>query len=84
VLEARQNRKYAPLSVAVAALIRGQYKLMRFFGYNVLQGDERFELYDLKKDPEEFHNLLTEKRDTASTLLNELKAKLAEVDQPFL
>ena len=84
VLEARQNRKYAPLSVAVAALIKGPYKLMRFFGYNELQGEERVELYDLDNDPEELHNLLSTKKDTASTLLNELKAKLAEVDQPYL
>ena len=85
-LSARNNEKYAPLNVATIALIKDQYKLMYFFGYDelVTTGEERIELYNLKKDPEELNNLYQSKNETGVELLNELKAKLAEVNQPYL
>jgi len=82
-LEARKNKKYAPLSVATTTLIKGQYKLMYFFGYNELNGEERIELFDIETDPEEINNLYTAKRETAGEMLHELKGKLAEVNKPY-
>jgi choline-sulfatase len=84
VLQARKNAKYGPITEATTALIKGQYKLMDFIGYSELgaQG-ERTELYDIKNDPEELNDLSTAKRETTTELLNELKQKLAEVNQPY-
>jgi hypothetical protein len=83
-LEARKSGKYAPLRTATTTLRKGQYKLLYFFGYEELAGGERVELYDIENDPEEVNDLSATKRETAGELLNELKAKLAEVNEPYL
>jgi arylsulfatase A-like enzyme len=84
-LEARKNRKHAPLSIATTTLIKGRYKLMYFFGYEELgKGGERIELYDIENDPEETNDLFQTKKETAGELFNELKLKLAEVNKPYL
>lgn len=86
VLEARHNPKYAPFTVATTVLIKENYKLMYFFGYEELggPGSERIELYDLSNDPEELKDLSSTKRETTAELLNELKQKLLEVNEPYL
>lgn len=84
VLEAKKNQLDAPLTVATVALIKNGYKLMYFFGYEELgTAGERIELYDLKADPEEMNDLSSTKNETATELLNEVKAKLAEVNAPY-
>jgi arylsulfatase A-like enzyme len=85
VVQARTNEQFEPLTVATTALIKGQYKLMYFFGYDELGGksSERIEMYDLENDPEEMNNLYTVKRETAAELLDELKSKIAEADKPY-
>ncbi|MDK1027700.1 MAG: sulfatase-like hydrolase/transferase [Anaerolineae bacterium] len=84
VLEARNNSKYAPFTEATTVLVKGNYKLMYFFGYEELGSEgERIELYDLGKDPEELNDLSLIKRETTAELLNELKGKLAEVNEPY-
>ena len=82
-LEARNNNKYAPLSIATTALVKGQYKLMCFFGYDELMGEDRIELYDLRADPEEMHDLSLSKREATNEMLHELKEKLVEVNRPY-
>jgi len=84
IVEAKKNDKYSPLTIATVAMIRENYKLMYFFGYNELSGKERIELYDVENDPEELNNLYNVKGETASDMFHELKTKLAEVDEPFL
>ena len=85
VVQARKNPSYTPIDEATVALIKGQYKLMYFFGYEELGvGEERIELYDVKNDPEELNDLSLTKRETTTELLNELKQKLAEVNEPYL
>ncbi len=57
---------------------------MYFIGYSELGAEgERIELYDIKNDPEELNDLSSSKRETTADLLNELKQKLAEVNQPY-
>jgi choline-sulfatase len=81
-VQARKNAKYGTLREATIALIKGQYKLMYFIGYSELGAEgERIELYDIKNDPEELNDLSSSKRETTTDLLNELKQKLAEVNQ---
>ena len=84
VLEARNNKKYAPLNIATTALIKGQYKLTYFFGYDELSGKERIELYDIKTDPEEMNNLYDVKKETAGEMLHDLRKKLEEVNKPYI
>jgi arylsulfatase A-like enzyme len=85
VVQARQNAQFEPLTVSTIALIKGQYKLMYFFGYDELGGlgQERIELYDLENDPEELNDLYTTKRETAADLLDEIRTKITEVDEPY-
>jgi len=84
-VQARRNDQYEPITSATIALVRERYKLMYFFGYEELGvGSERVELYDLENDPEEMNDLSTSKRGTANELLGELKAKLVEVNEPYL
>jgi arylsulfatase A-like enzyme len=82
-LEAKKNDKYAPLTTATVALIKENYKLMYFSGYEELGGEERIELYDLENDPEELNTLYSIKPETGKELLVELRAKLAEVNEPY-
>lgn len=84
ILDAKHNEKYAPFSKATVALVKENYKLAYFFGYDELGGGERFELYDLERDPEELTNLYLSKRETGAELLNKIKKKLVEVNEPFL
>ena len=86
VLEASHNGQYVPITIATTALMKGQYKLMYFSGYDELggTGGERIELYDLEGDPEELNDLSSSKRETTAELLNEIKRKLTEVNEPYL
>jgi len=84
-VESRKNGKHAPLNIATAAIFKGQYKLTYFWGYEELgDGGDRIELYDIENDPEEVYDLSKSKKATASELLNELTAKLTEVNEPYL
>jgi len=84
VLQARTNPQYAPLTTATVTLVKGQYKLIRFFGYQELNNEERLELYDLQSDSEEMNNLYSAKPETAAELSKELQDKIAEMNAPYL
>jgi len=84
VMQAKDTKKHAPLTTATLTLIRGQYKIMYFFGYEELGGKERVELYDIEKDPEELNNLYPDQPGVGEELLDELRAKLAEMNKPYL
>jgi arylsulfatase A-like enzyme len=85
VIQAKSNQQFAPITIATTTLLKGQYKLLYFIGYDELGGPEgeRIELYDLKNDPEELNDLSSSKRETTAELLNELKRKLAQVNHPY-
>jgi arylsulfatase A-like enzyme len=83
VVQARENDQFKPLTIATIVLVKGQYKLMYFFGYKDLGGGERVELYDIEKDPEELNDLSSLKRETANEMLNEIKTKLVKVNAPY-
>ena len=84
VVQARKNPQYEPISEATLALIKGQYKLIDFIGYQELGAQaERVELYDLKNDPEELNDLSASKPEATAELRHELKQKLAQVNEPY-
>lgn len=80
-LEAKRNPAFQPLRIGTLALIRGQYKLIHYFGYDGYE--DEYELYDLANDPEEMENLYTTRRSLGAELRSELQEKLAEVNQPY-
>jgi arylsulfatase A-like enzyme len=81
-VEAKSNPVNRPLTTASFALIRGQYKLIHYSGY---EGYEtKSELYDLANDPEELEDLCSTKRSTAVDLQHELEEKLEEVNQRYM
>jgi hypothetical protein len=84
VIKANKNEKYAPITHASTALIKGHYKLLYYFG-DIERGiDELVKLYDIEADPEELVDLYSSQKDVADELLNELKVKLAEVNRPYM
>jgi choline-sulfatase len=84
-IHAMKNDPRAPLAQASVMLVQGKYKLMNIFGYKELgQGVERMELYDIEADPEELNNLFTQQKGIGADLLDHLKEKLKEVNQPYI
>jgi arylsulfatase A-like enzyme len=79
-VEAKENPIQAPLTKGTVALIKGQYKLIHYFGYPGYQ--DVYELYDLASDPEELHSLPDGM--VAAELRQELEEKLKEVNQPYM
>jgi arylsulfatase A-like enzyme len=84
VMKANKNDQYAPITRASLALAKGRYKLLYYFGYVERGIDELVKLYDIEADPEELVDLYPSQKDVADELLTELKAKLAEVNKPYL
>jgi arylsulfatase A-like enzyme len=85
IVQAEKSEQYGPLTVATLAVRKGDYKLMYFFGYEELDGNgERVELYNIKEDPEELKDLFVTEKEIGMELLGELKAKLEEVNTPYL
>ena len=85
MIEARDTPQYDPITVATTTVVKDSYKLQYYFGYDELGTDgERVELYDLKNDSDELNDLSSSKPETTSELLNELKQKITEVNEPYL
>ena len=85
VVQAEKSEQFGPLTIATLSIRKGDYKLMYFFGYDELGTDgERIELYNIKDDPEELTDLYETEKEISQELLNELKAKLKEVNAPYL
>jgi len=82
-LRATKNGQYNPFTIATIAMVRDDFKLHYYFGYPQTPGDGLVKLYDIKSDPEEMTDLAMVKRETTAELLNELKTKLKEVDEPY-
>jgi hypothetical protein len=58
---------------------------MYFYGYEELgSSGERVELYNIKEDPEELNDLYNTEKEIGQQLLSELKAKLKEMNTPYL
>ncbi len=81
-VEAKSNPKQTPLTKGTVALIKDQYKLIHYFGYDGYE--DEYELYDLANDPEEMKDLCLAKKSVVADLQSELEQKLREVNQPYL
>ncbi len=83
-LRSYTTEKNSPLEQASVSLMKGHYKLHYYFGYSELKGNELVKLYDIESDPEEMNDLSASQKDVANKMLLELKAKLADVNKPYL
>ena len=81
-VEAKSNGKQAPLTKATISMVKDQYKLIHYLGYQ--NGyDNSYELYDLKRDPDEMTDIQTSNPGLATDLQKELAEKLQEVNRPY-
>jgi arylsulfatase A-like enzyme len=84
-LDARMNHPSKPLTTGTFMLVKDNYKLTYYVGYDQLPGGEPFfELYDLAEDPEEVRNLYREHPRQASQMADELLQKLEEKNRPYV
>lgn len=66
------------------SLVKGRYKLHYYYGYEEIQGGELMHLFDIESDPEELNDQSETHQEVKDELLAELKAKLMEINQPYL
>lgn len=78
-----QTGPESPLIRASIVLVKGKYKLHYYVGYPDRGFEELVKLYDLDADPEELEDLATSRKDLAAELLDALKRKLADVNEPY-
>jgi arylsulfatase A-like enzyme len=79
-VEAKSNPKFAALTEASVAMYQDDTKLVRYFGYT---DDDRYEMYNLKDDPEELNNIYESEKGLAEDLTTALKDKLFAENAPY-
>jgi arylsulfatase A-like enzyme len=82
-VQAIDNPAKESLTQASIIQVKENYKLHYYFGYPKLPGGETIKLFDIKADPEEMIDLHSSKQGIAAELLDEVKAKLQQVNQPY-
>ena len=82
-LKASTNGNTKPLKVASTMIVKGNYKLTHYFGYDQLEGVDQIELYDIEEDPEELKNLVDIKTKRAQSLFDELMDVIHRADEPY-
>ena len=83
-MEAKTNKPTRPLTSASAMIVKGKYKLTKYFGYKYLpKSNTLVELYDIDNDPEELNELSGAYPQITNQLLEELEAKLRSADEPY-
>jgi arylsulfatase A-like enzyme len=65
-------------------LVKGSYKLHYYFGYWKPTMPGLVQLYAIDEDPEELVDLAASRKSIADEMLAEARAKLAEINKPFL
>ncbi len=83
VVRAATNPPSEPLTKASTMLVKDRFKLLYFLGYTEKGFSELVKLFDLQADPEEMNDLSLSQPDVAAQMLDELKSKLAQVNQPY-
>lgn len=76
---AMENSSFLPLKKLVASIVKESFKMIYYRGYPAGY-NEKFELYNLKNDPEELHDLIAEDLVTGKRLKDELLDSLNSAD----
>ena len=79
-LEAKSNPKYSEMTEATAVIYQNDIKLIRYFGYT---DDDRYEMYNLKDDPEELNNIYESEKGLADALTAVLLDKIKATNAPY-
>ncbi|MCP4419995.1 MAG: sulfatase-like hydrolase/transferase [Chloroflexi bacterium] len=79
-VEAKSNPKYAALTEATVAMYQNDTKLIRYFGYT---DEDKYEMYNLKDDPEELNNIYESEIGLANDLTTALKDKIFAENAPY-
>lgn len=82
-IEAKSNAKQAPITTASISMVKDRFKLIHYLGYGN-EFENASELYDLDQDPNELEDLGESNKGVAGEMVQELSAKLAEVNRPYL
>ena len=82
-IDAEESPKYKPLRRATVMMVKGQYKITKYFGYRNMEKSKRIEVYDLAADPEEMTNLFYDRPNLAAELREELEAAIATSNQKY-
>jgi arylsulfatase A-like enzyme len=83
-VEARKNGAQSPLGPGSVMLVKVQYKLTYYFGYQQLETTgPLFEIYDVESDPEELRNIYDPNSQISRGLTEELLEKINEVNKPY-
>ncbi|MFN2146502.1 MAG: sulfatase, partial [Anaerolineales bacterium] len=82
-VNAKHNDKFKPLTHVSISMLKANYRLSAYLGYPELNGETRYELYDLENDPYEMEDIFASKKEVAGKMVAELNAKLEEVDRPY-
>jgi arylsulfatase A-like enzyme len=82
--ESKITERNEPIRGGTAALVRGDYKLVYYFGYEELgESREMIELYDINNDPDELENLYSSQKAIADELLAVVQSKISTANQPY-
>jgi arylsulfatase A-like enzyme len=79
VVEAKEEAQLSPLRTATFAIIRGDYKLVYYKGYEDYDGI--FQLYNLATDPDELNDLYHTDQSVVQELQEILLAKIKEANE---
>jgi len=83
-MQARFNDPQLPFTETSIMHVHENYKLIYYLGYEELEtAGERYQLFDIQADPDELTDLSLIKRETASELLNLVKTRLNEANEPY-
>ncbi len=83
MMDAKQNPSFSPLSNASFAIRKGPNKLIYYKGFSQYGKRDRFEMYDIKNDPNELNDLFTNSSGTAGDLRTELLARIKDTDAKY-
>lgn len=81
--EAKKSSQFKPTTKGTASIIKGDYKLVYYYGYERLNKGPIFDLINLKDDPNEINNLYHQERNIADQLRQELELLIEEADAPY-
>jgi arylsulfatase A-like enzyme len=83
IMDAQTNPAYQPIRHGTFALRKGDYKLLYYRGFEQYGQEDRFELYDIRNDPEELDDLYSASSSAAQDLRRELLERVQAENAKF-
>ena len=84
VVRSNKTGHHDPINRASVVLVEGRYKLIYYIGYEEKSIDEMAKLFDVEQDPEELTDVYQANKHVGDRMLNQVKAELEKVNQPYL